>query len=147
MTAEQKGFTLIEALLVLSIFMIISGITVINLKPEIFNDEDEVFFIRLKTDLLYAQQYAISHQTDVSFYFRQEEFKYFLFDKTRPSPLLERTYSPNLKVYGGSLPLTLKFLADGNVDTFGNFYFKSKEKLYSVTVLIGRGRFYLTAYE
>ncbi|MFL6554920.1 MAG: prepilin-type N-terminal cleavage/methylation domain-containing protein, partial [Bacillus sp. (in: firmicutes)] len=61
MKNDQNGFTLIESLLVLSIFMIISSITVFSLQPQHSVLEDEAFLTQLKADLFYSQQYAISH--------------------------------------------------------------------------------------
>ncbi|WP_323467926.1 type II secretion system protein, partial [Alkalihalophilus pseudofirmus] len=43
MKHNQKGFTLAESLIVLSIFMILSTVTVFSLKPQHTMLEDEAF--------------------------------------------------------------------------------------------------------
>jgi competence protein ComGD len=143
MKKKQHGFTLIESLLVLSIFMIITSVTAFSLKPHSFIVDDNVFLTKLQADLLYAQQYAISHQCEVSVMFSEEQFTYSIYSRYDLLPLVERKYSPNINVYGGSLPLYFKFLTDGNVSKFGSFYIKTSAKNYRVTFLIGKGRFYI----
>jgi competence protein ComGD len=139
----QEGFTLIESLLVLSVFIIISSITAFTLKPQYLTIDDEAFLSQLQTDLLYAQQYAISHQHEVTVIFMSDQNKYNIYMRTDLPNIIERNYSTNLTVYGGSLPLFFKFLPDGNVNKFGSFYIKSSKKNYRFTVLIGKGRFYV----
>ncbi|MDQ0197316.1 competence type IV pilus minor pilin ComGD [Neobacillus ginsengisoli] len=143
MKNKQDGFTLIESLLVLSVFLIISSITAFTLKPQYSTIDDEAFLSQLQADLLYAQQYAISHQHEVTVIFFSDQYKYNIYMRSDLPNIIERNYSTNMTVYGGSLPLYFKFLPDGNVNKFGSFYIKSSKKNYRLTVLIGKGRFYV----
>jgi competence protein ComGD len=146
MNNSQKGFTLIESLVVLSIFMIISSITVFSLKPEHSIIEDESFLTQLKRDLYFAQQYAISHQHEVSVVINPEQYRYYLILRTELPPILVRNYSKNIYLTEGSIPLYFKFLGDGNVNKFGTIFIQTKNKKYLLTVLIGKGRFYVKEY-
>jgi competence protein ComGD len=146
MNTNQKGFTLIESLVVLSIFMIISSITVFSLKPQHSVMEDEAFLTQLKADLYYAQQYAISHQHEVSVVFVPEQYRYNMFLRPEMPPIVQRNYSTNIYLAEGSIPLYFKFLNDGNVNKFGTFIIQTKNKIYVITVLIGKGRFYVKEY-
>jgi competence protein ComGD len=146
MNNDQKGFTLIESLVVLSIFMIISSITVFSLKPQHSIIEDEAFLTQLKSDLYFAQQYAISHQHEVSVVIIPEKYSYYLLLRTDLPPILMRNYSKNIYFTVGSLPLYFKFLSDGNVTQFGTLFIQTKNKRYLLTVLIGKGRFYVKEY-
>lgn len=143
MINQQKGFTLIESLLVLSVFMIVSSITAFSLKPQHFLIDDNVFLTELKADLLYSQQYAISHHCEVSVMFTENQYEYSIYTRFDLPPIVQRNYSTTIKVYGGSLPLNFKFLPDGNVSMFGSFFIRTSDKSYRVTVLIGKGRFYV----
>jgi competence protein ComGD len=143
MGTNQKGFTLIESLLVLSIFMIISSVTVFSLKPQHSVIEDEVFLTQLKADLYYAQQYAISHQHEVSVVFMPNEYKYYMSLRPELPRIIERKYSTSFFLREGTIPLYFKFLNDGNVNKFGSFYIQTKNKSYRLTFLIGKGRFYV----
>lgn len=143
MINNQKGFTLIESLVVLSIFLIISSITVISIKPQYNMADDETFISQLKADIYYAQQYAISHQKEVKVNFAPNKNSYFIYEHNNSSNIVERQYSPSIQVSPGSIPLYFKYLPNGNVEQFGSLYIKSKEKSYRLTVLIGKGRFYV----
>jgi competence protein ComGD len=146
MKNNQKGFTLIESLLVLSIFMIISSITVFSLKPQHSVMEDTAFLTQLKADLYYAQQYAISHQDEVSIVFFPNQYRYSISLRPELPSIINRNYSTNIYINEGSIPLYFKFLKDGNVNKFGTFFIQTKNKKYVITFLIGKGRFYVKEY-
>lgn len=142
MSKGQSGFTLIESLLVLSIFLIISSITAFSLKPQYFMVNNNVFITQLQADLLYAQQYAISHQCEV-FIRLTETGGYTIYYRYDMPPLVNRPYPEDITINGGTLPLSFKFLPDGNVNQFGSFEINTCCKKYRFTVLIGKGRFYV----
>ncbi|WP_066365756.1 competence type IV pilus minor pilin ComGD [Neobacillus fumarioli] len=140
---NQRGFTLTESLIVLSIFMILTSITVFSLKPQRSVLEEAAFFTQLKADLYYAQTYAISHQHEVSVTIMPSEYKYYMYVNTSSPPIVERTYSANFYITEGSLPLTFRFMPDGNISKFGSIIIQSEKKKYLLTFLIGKGRFYV----
>lgn len=144
MIHNQRGFTLVESLVVLSIFMILSLATAISLKPQQMVIEDATFLTQLKADLYFAQNYAISHQHEVSIVFIPSEYKYYMFLRNGLPPILERTYSTNIYLTEGTMQLYFKFLADGNINKFGSFVIHTPKNDYLMTVLIGKGRFYVT---
>ncbi|GHH96985.1 competence type IV pilus minor pilin ComGD [Neobacillus kokaensis] len=143
MKNNQKGFTLAESLIVLSVFMILSTVTVFSLKPEHTMLEDEAFLTQLQADLYYAQNYALSHQHEVLFIIMQNQYFYKLSERTELPPFLQRSYSKSFYLTEGTIPLTIKFLPNGNVSKFGSFYIRTNNKVYRLTFLIGRGRFYV----
>ncbi|WP_144547667.1 competence type IV pilus minor pilin ComGD [Bacillus sp. X1(2014)] len=143
MKNDQNGFTLIESLLVLSIFMIISSITVFSLKPQRSVLEDEAFLTQFKADLYYSQQYAISHQHEVSVVILPSQYKYYMLLRPELPPIVIRNYSKNIILATSTLPLYFKFLNDGNVNQFGTLLIQTNNNTYQMTVLIGKGRFYV----
>jgi competence protein ComGD len=140
----ERGFTLIESLLVLSIFMIISTVTVFSLKPQHSAIEKESFFTQFKADLFYAQQYALSHQHEVSVVILPSEYRYYMLLSAEQKPIIERNYSHSFYFMEGSMPLYFKFQQDGNISKFGSFFIYYNDKAYRLTFLIGKGRFYVT---
>lgn len=144
MITDQKGFTLIESLIVLSIFMILSSVTVFSLKPQHSIIDDEAFLTQLKADLYYAQAYALSHQMDVSVVFSPKDFTYSLMPRSGQEHLLDRTYSTEIEVAEGTIPIYFRYLSDGMVNKSGTFLIRSRDRTYMVTILIGKGRFYVT---
>jgi competence protein ComGD len=143
MKLTEEGYTLIEALCVLSIFLIISSVAAFSIKPQYERMESEMFLNQLQSDLLYGQQYAISHQQEVTVFIFPEEHYYFLRNTYIWPPFLLRYYSNAVSVSPGSLPLTFKFTPSGIVNKFGSLLIHSGNKHYRLTVLIGKGRFYV----
>ncbi|MDE3839579.1 competence protein ComG [Bacillus methanolicus] len=143
MRIDEKGFTLAEILLVLSIFLIVSSIAVFSVKPHYHFIEKTLFFTRLKADLYYAQQYAISQQRQVQVHFLADEHRYFVHDYLNGKIIIDRSYSKLIKVREGSLKLSFKFTYDGRIDRFGSIYITIGKEIYRMTFLLGEGRFYV----
>jgi competence protein ComGD len=126
--------------------MIISSITVFSLKPQHSVMEDSAFLTQLKADLYYAQQYAISHQDEVSIVFFPNQYRYSISLRPELPSIINRNYSTNIYINEGSIPLYFKFLKDGNINKFGTLFIQTKNKKYVITFLIGKGRFYVKEY-
>jgi competence protein ComGD len=141
MNQNQKGFTLIESLIVLSIFLIISSITIFSIKPQYQIATYKSFISQLKADLYYGQQYAIANQTEVRVNFTENEHKYVI--ATGVKIIVERKHSPKITVSQGTIPLIFKFTSNGNVDRFGTIFIRTPRQIYKLTLLIGKGRFYV----
>lgn len=143
MRLSEKGFTLIEALLVLSVFMILSSITAFPLKPQYEKAEIESFLVQFQADLYYAQQYAISHQIETTVNIQADQHYYYIRARFDQPLLVRRNYSKNIDVFQQSLPLFFKFMPDGNINKFGSLGINCGNKTYRMTFLIGKGRFYV----
>lgn len=140
---NSKGFTLVEILLVFSIFMVISSVTIIQLNPKRNMFENHLFLTQLQSDLYFAQQYAISHQQELTVVFDVQQNRYYFRTKFDGSAIIERKFPPKVSVNYGSLPLTFKILPDGNVNQFGTLNITIDRKEYRLTFLLGKGRFYI----
>ena len=143
MIQDEKGFTLLETLLVLTCFLIIASVTLVSLKPHYRLLNDQLFFSQLKSDLYYAQQYAISHQTEVTVIFVPNQHYYYMRDRMKTPYVIKRTYSEDISVMEGTMPHAFQFLGDGNITRFGSFLVRIGSKTFRVTFLLGRGRFYV----
>lgn len=140
---NNKGFTLIETLLVLLIVAIISSTTFIYLKPQRFFFENQLFLSQLQSDFYMAQQYAIAHQQEVTVLIDINQNRYYIRGKFDGVLLIERTFPPSVSIQPSSLPLNFIFLSDGNVNHFGSLFIYIGEKVYKFTILLGKGRFYI----
>ncbi|TDL77171.1 type II secretion system protein [Rhodococcus qingshengii] len=138
---NQNGFTLIESLIVLSIFLIISSITVFSIKPQYQIATNKSFISQLKADLYYGQQYAIANQTEVRVIFIENEHSYVI--AAGANSIVERNYSPKITVGQGTIQLYFKYNPNGNVDRFGTIFIRTPQEDYKLTLLIGKGRFYV----
>jgi competence protein ComGD len=138
---NQKGYTLVESLTVLSIFMILSSITVFSIKPQYNSASDRAFISQLKADIYYGQQYAIAKQMEVRVAFFEQEHMYVIVAGN--NRIVERIHSPKIRVSQGTIQLYFIFNPNGNVDRFGTLFIRTPQKNYRLTLLIGKGRFYV----
>lgn len=138
---NEKGFTLLESLFVLSIFLLIMSLSFLPLKNQESQLEAKLFFSQLKSDLLYAQQYAVTNQSLVRVNFVTPE-NYYYIRKQNGDILLKREYSKEIVIRGGSLDLHFYFLSNGNSNSFGSIYIYLDKEPYKMTFQLG-GRFYV----
>jgi competence protein ComGD len=134
------GFTLIEMLFVLSIFLVMASVSAMLLRPQYLMFEKEKFYSQLKGDLLYAQQYAISRQQLVVVYMRPQENKYLITESSGGTPIVERKISQAIELGQGTLKPIFQFNKDGRIAQFGTIKFSSGEQKYVITIQIGVGR-------
>nr|WP_172797513.1 competence type IV pilus minor pilin ComGD [Bacillus sp. FJAT-27445] len=134
-----------EALIALACLLVISSASLILAGPIYETATKEKFFSDLKSDLYYSQLYAISHQKEVTFTIVREKNLYFSFEQFDLPYIVERKYPEYINITKGSMPLSFKFMPNGNVNFFGSFFIIIDDKTYKMTIQIGRGRFYVTA--
>ncbi|MCM3669617.1 type II secretion system GspH family protein [Mesobacillus maritimus] len=144
MMNNNNGFTLIETLIVLSAFLVISFSPVLIFKPSQQLLESQSFLAQLQSDLLYAQQYAISHQVEVSVHIAHESNYYYIRTKPTSPALIERTYPATIRIQPDTLrQLYFQYMPDGNINRFGSFVIEVGPKRYRLMLLLGKGRFYV----
>lgn len=141
---KQTGFTLIEILIVLTILSTITSLSLLQLKPVIEAKKIQSFFETLETDLLYAQNYAMSHSETVYVYFIDKEFHYKLTVGSARDEVLRRNYTNHITIPYTNLTPGIVYLSNGNLSKSGNIIFDYKGDVYKVTFLLGKGRFYVT---
>ncbi|WP_080845136.1 competence type IV pilus minor pilin ComGD [Cytobacillus gottheilii] len=139
----ERGFTLIESLIVFSIVLVILTASLIKISPMTNALLEKRFFSQFQSDLLFAQNYAMSHQQQIRVSIQPEKHMYYVI-KNGGEFLFKRQYANDISIQEGSMDLYFSFLSDGNVNQFGNFYIFLKEKEFKMTFLIGRGRYYVT---
>jgi competence protein ComGD len=143
MNNSEDGFTLLESLFVLSVFLMIASISAILLKSQFLSLEKQQFISQLKADLLYGQQYAMSHQVLISVHILPEENYYYLREGYNKGFLIKRDIPEVITIKEGSMKLFFQFQPDGNINRFGSFLIKVDKEWYRMTFLIGKGRFYV----
>lgn len=142
---NAQGFTLIEMLVVLSAFIVLTISAAILFTPQEASLQKNLFFSQLKSDLLYAQQYAISHQEKVTVHIMPEKNYYYIRGTNYTDDyLVKRHYSKDVSIIEGSMKLYFQYMPDGNIDSFGLTHVMIGNRTYKLMVLIGKGRFYVT---
>lgn len=97
----------------------------------------------MKSDLYFAQQYALSHHHEVYVFIVPEQNMYYIRGRVTNETLIKRELSKEIMIVEGSQMLYFQFLSDGNINKFGTFYFYVGKEKYRMTFQIGRGRFYV----
>ncbi|MGN7402260.1 competence type IV pilus minor pilin ComGD [Cytobacillus praedii] len=143
MNNSESGFTLLESLFVLSVFLIIASASAILLKSQFLSLEKQQFISQLKSDLLYGQQYAMSNQILVTVHILPEENYYYLREGHNKGFLIERAIPAAITIMEGTMKLFFQFHPDGNINRFGTFIIIVDKVRYKMTFLIGKGRFYV----
>lgn len=136
-----NGFTMVEILVVLLIFMIIQFIGWAAIPTARVKDRAEPFMKQLENDLYYIQQYAISHNISLYFTMNTQMGKYYA-GSEESGVLLLRDIPANIKVEKGSLDLNFYIRPNGNSSKVGNWYIQTDKQLFEFVLLIGKGRFY-----
>src|SRR4051812_8357540 len=107
MIRNETGFTLAEALITLSGFLIIVSLSITLMNPLLTVVKKENFFTLLKADLYYAQLYALSHQREQWINIMGEDNRYYIYDSRYTLDLLvHKTYPADIAVKPGTMPLT-----------------------------------------
>ncbi|MBB5325223.1 competence protein ComGD [Anoxybacillus tepidamans] len=142
--AHKNGFTLIEMLIVL---MIVSTLTILVIPriDQLEKVKEETYMIeQLTDDLLYAQQYAMTHKTAVVVVFYNAQGRYRMTESyTLGRTLIDRTLPSQWLFELATLQNPLTFLANGNVNKSGTILIKNGKTTYKVVFLLGKGRFYV----
>ena len=98
MKFNQSGFTLIESLIVLSVFLLIASLSIFLIKPHYLLFEKERFISLFTSDILFSQQYAISQQRKLFVYIDPVENDYYVLDTETNKRIIDREIPASVKV-------------------------------------------------
>ena len=134
---HNKGFTLIEILIVLSIFMLLASLS-LHLYPKYIQKMETTRFVKqFEEDLYYAQAYAISHEMNVSVYLNASNYT---ISSNLKGVILQRENPKNTTFKQGTIGLKIFFNNTGAPITSGVVYIETEQDRYKVTIYIGKGR-------
>jgi len=135
---DEKGFTLLEMLLVLMVVLLIGGITSsfsIKLTEKMIVDQ---FFHQLKLDIQMAQMWAIEHERGCYVSFSSSN-KYKIFHQMN-DVLLEREIPELITLSDVSTLSTLSINSRGAVRNFGTLTFHTPVGVKFLIINIDKGR-------
>ncbi|PDM41324.1 MULTISPECIES: competence type IV pilus minor pilin ComGD [Bacillaceae] len=141
--ARNDGFTFIEMLLVLTAITVLMAVSFPSLNS-VAKQKTEMYIItQLRNDLLYAQQYAMTHKTSVAVTFSENHPEYRITEITSEKTILKRSIPSEWKFQLTTLTMPLIFLENGNINKAGSLLLKRKDRTYKIVFLLGKGRFYV----
>lgn len=140
---NNKGFTLIEMLLVMSVIMVISTLSFYSFQSYCDKKKLDYFMEQLEEDILFAQMTAMTSQRVVYVNFGNEY--YTVKDQNIfAKELLKRYYGEGIIVtfLTSSMNKQVVFYPNGNIKKIGKVQVKCKKYKYTIVFQLGRGRFY-----
>jgi competence protein ComGD len=138
---NNRGFTLVEMLLVLSIVSIIGSLVFVNMSSAYESKKINHFMEQFYIDLLYAQEYAMSHGFDVKIHFREGHYEIRGSSYNDPT-ILKRTYEEDIRIDVMTVSNPVLFKKSGNIQKPGAIFIGYKERRFRVMFQLGRGRIY-----
>jgi len=135
----EEGYSLMETLFVLSIFLVMVTIIPIYLVKIHEHFETEFLLRKIKTDIYQAQMYSLTKERIVLASFSPSE-KQYVFRDPYEGNITKWTTSEHVNIIYGRMN-NFRFKSNGNIDPFGTLYIKIFQRNYAFTFHIGRGRF------
>jgi competence protein ComGD len=137
---SNKGYTLVETLLVLSTFLLIVTLSVQLLPTSIEKMKVKQFVKQIEGDLYYAQAYAMSHESSIFIYLHNEYYEMY---SVKEGTIFKKTVPSIIQFKDGTLGLNIAFRSTGTAIASGVAYIHSEQERYKLTVYVGTGRFKL----
>ncbi|PLT29182.1 competence type IV pilus minor pilin ComGD [Peribacillus deserti] len=140
-TSNEKGFTLIESLFVLSIFLMIITICFQLNFTSHQEFKTRLFLRQFTSDIQYGQQYAISNSTLV---FITIDTNGHAYTGSTPAGRVFRKQIPrDIDILPGTMGLKFHFVPSGNISKAGVLYVIHGKKTSRIHFMLGKGRFYI----
>ena len=134
---DEKGFTIIELLLVLSIVMVVSSSVILLSSSRLEEMEEERFYKQLHMDIQRIQAISIGESKYTYLHFINNRTSYQA--KSANVTLFEKEFPKNMRLADESTIKTISFHPNGNLNNFGNLLFETERGEKRITIYIGRG--------
>lgn len=138
---KQKGFTLIEMLMVLFIVQVMMFSIIVTIRPLVEYYKITLFLRQLQSDTFYVQQTAMNRESPIKINFAPKGTEYIISDSR--AVLYKRAYDSNIHITFGSGNSTIQYNKNGNISQAKTIFISNQKFKYKVTFQIGRGRFYV----
>ena len=139
MSLDNKGYSLLELMLVLAIVLVISSSTLYVNNRYVEKHTFDLFYNQLKMDAMHIQLNAIEEQRYMKLIFTSGGSGY-IGRKSLYEPLFERKLPTGYSLSPSSTLKELAYLPNGTIEKFGTISFVTPGGIKIVRVYIGRGR-------
>ncbi|MET3684284.1 competence protein ComGD [Alkalibacillus flavidus] len=141
---NDKGFTLIESLVILSIIIVLSTMSMSAVSSVQQQNLTDYVFETFEQDIFYLQQYSILNQTDPTLLFYPDDHRYIVYDNPFEPPIINRTFNEDVTFHTSPINHRLHFKPTGSIINPGSFHITINSQQYNVTFPFGKGRYYVT---
>ncbi|MFU0791480.1 competence type IV pilus minor pilin ComGD [Virgibacillus proomii] len=135
-TKAKQGFTLVEMLIVLSIFMILIGLSTPPILSALYNVESATVIRKLESDVMMVQHLAATTPSGVSILLL--ETRYYILQSAR---IIKEVNLPEGFSINSTTSRFIEFDANGNFKNPRSFFISSPSKRYKIIFAFGKGRF------
>ncbi|WP_370627158.1 competence type IV pilus minor pilin ComGD [Psychrobacillus sp. INOP01] len=134
---NEKGYTLIEMLLVLTIVMVVSSSVLFITSTKMKDMEEERFYRQLHLDILRLQAISIGENRYTYLNFPNNRTQYKA--ESAGTVWFENDLPKNMRLSDESTLKVISFHPNGNINSFGNLLFETERGVKRITFYIGRG--------
>ncbi|MBK5349365.1 type II secretion system protein [Bacillus sp. TH22] len=138
---KQKGFTLLEMLLVLFAISVLSVVTHFNVTSLHEKQKVEQFLKQFSNDILYMQQLAIKRQKHYTLRWFKEKHMYYISESETDLLIVKREYDKDVQMDLHTFPNPMTYNPSGNINRGGAILLSYRGYKYEIVFQLGRGRF------
>jgi competence protein ComGD len=139
---NQRGFSIIEIVIVLFLIGTISAIAYPKLDSFIKNRETEYFIRIFQKDIIHMQQKAITENRIYSLVIDNDKHTYEIRGNGLNQPV-KRYFPEHIRFESYSMLLSVQFNQSGNISRAGTLFIHSANATYKMVFQIGKGKFYV----
>ncbi|MFJ8419596.1 competence type IV pilus minor pilin ComGD [Bacillus wiedmannii] len=138
---KQKGFTLLEMLLVLFAISVLSMVTYFNVHSLHEKQKVEQFLRQFSNDILYMQQLAINRQKHYTLRWYEDRHTYYIGELSENLTIIKREYDSDIQIDLNTFPNPMTYNPSGNINRGGTILLSYRSYKYEIVFQLGRGRF------
>ncbi|MCU5683206.1 competence type IV pilus minor pilin ComGD [Bacillus wiedmannii] len=138
---KQKGFTLLEMLLVLFAISVLSMVTYFNVHSLHEKQKVEQFLRQFSNDILYMQQLAINRQKHSTLRWYKDRHTYYIGELSENLTIIKREYDSDIQIDLNTFPNPMTYNPSGNINRGGTILLSYRSYKYEIVFQLGRGRF------
>ncbi|MDA1589339.1 MULTISPECIES: comG operon protein ComGD [unclassified Bacillus cereus group] len=138
---KQKGFTLLEMLLVLFAISVLSMVTYFHVHSLYEKQKIEQFLRQFSNDILYMQQLAINRQKHYTLRWHKDRQMYYIGESSTDHSIIKREYDSDIQLDLNTFPNPMTYNPSGNINRGGTILLSYRSYKYEIVFQLGRGRF------
>ncbi|MED1608935.1 MULTISPECIES: comG operon protein ComGD [Bacillus cereus group] len=138
---KQKGFTLLEMLLVLFAISVLSTVTYFHVHSLYEKQKIEQFLRQFSNDILYMQQLAINRQKHYTLRWHKDRHMYYIGESSTDHSIIKREYDSDIQLDLNTFPNPMTYNPSGNINRGGTILLSYRSYKYEIVFQLGRGRF------
>ncbi|PHA03711.1 competence protein ComG [Bacillus wiedmannii] len=138
---KQKGFTLLEMLLVLFAISVLSMVTYLNVHSLHEKQKVDQFLRQFSNDILYMQQLAINRQKHYTLRWYKDRHTYYIGELSENLTIIKREYDSDIQIDLNTFPNPMTYNPSGNINRGGTILLSYRSYKYEIVFQLGRGRF------